>query len=192
MTFGAAVAFLIATVLAVPAGPASAGGLRPGVESAAAGEFDQATMDRVGAELAATAAHRSRVLGRVSVCYNAHLADIGWQGQRCDGRIAGTTGENRRMEAIMISLGDGTVCYNAHLADIGWQGQRCDNAVAGTTGQSRRMEAIKVVSAAADICYDAHVQNIGWQGRRCGGATAGTTGQSRQMEAIRITASPIR
>src|SRR5262249_47990159 len=40
------------------------------------------------------------------VCANAHLQSIGWQGWRCgvDGVVVGTTGESRRMEAVMILI----------------------------------------------------------------------------------------
>ncbi len=123
-----------------------------------------------------------------AVCYNAHLQDIGWQGVRCNGEIAGTTGQSRRLEAIVIAVSTdvGNVCYNAHLQDIAWQGVRCNSEIAGTTGQSRRLEAIAIAVTFGDVCYNAHLQDIGWQGARCNGAIAGTTGQSRRLEAIAI------
>lgn len=39
-------------------------------------------------------------------CYEAHVQNLGWQGQRCDGQIAGTTGQNRQIEAITIDMKD--------------------------------------------------------------------------------------
>ena len=38
------------------------------------------------------------------ICYRAHVQNIGWQSEVCDGRVAGTTGRSLRMEAIRIVL----------------------------------------------------------------------------------------
>ena len=34
------------------------------------------------------------------VCYTAHVQDRGWMDEVCDGAIAGTVGEFRRLEAV--------------------------------------------------------------------------------------------
>jgi uncharacterized protein YjdB len=39
-----------------------------------------------------------------SICYQAHVQNIGWQKQVCNGAVAGTTGRSLRMEAIRIIL----------------------------------------------------------------------------------------
>lgn len=36
--------------------------------------------------------------------YEAHVQDIGWQGVRSDGEVAGTTGQSKRIEAVRIWL----------------------------------------------------------------------------------------
>jgi uncharacterized protein YjdB len=126
--------------------------------------------------------------GAGNVCYRAHVQDIGWQGWKCNGEIAGTTGQSLRLEALDIARKDGqTICANAHVQDIGWQGSRCGTSVSvGTTGQSLRMEAL-ALSVDDTVCANAHVQDIGWQGWYCGNSVVvGTTGQSLRMEAIRI------
>ncbi|MEM8998194.1 MAG: hypothetical protein AAGF23_25655, partial [Acidobacteriota bacterium] len=38
------------------------------------------------------------------ICYEVHLAGVGWRPKRCDGQIAGTTDQDRRMEGIKITL----------------------------------------------------------------------------------------
>ena len=81
--------------------------------------------------------------------YNAHLQDIGWQGWRRSGDVAGTTGESRRMEAIRIRLtgsavADYDVYYRAHVQDYGWQDWVKNGNPAGTVGASKRMEAIQI------------------------------------------------
>ncbi|MFE3524942.1 polysaccharide deacetylase [Streptomyces sp. NPDC059161] len=126
------------------------------------------------------------------ICYAAHVQDIGWQSAVCDGTVAGTTGQSRRMEALAISTsGAGGVCANAHLADIGWQGWACgrdgDVVTVGTTGQSRRMEALGVQVGTGSVGAQAHVEGYGWLGSVSGNPVyVGTTGQSRRMEAVRI------
>lgn len=138
------------------------------------------------------AAGNSRV-ATASICYSAHVQNIGWQNFVCDGATAGTTGLSLRLEALQIRVPAGSLlCANAHVQNIGWQGQECASSgtiTVGTTGQSLRMEALQLFYNGL-ICADAHVQNIGWQGTRCtngGYITVGTVGQSLRMEAIRIT-----
>ena len=84
----------------------------------------------------------------LKICYKAHVARKGWLGEVCDGATAGTTGENRRMEAIQIRLRNApagcSVNYQAHVADKSWLPAVKDGATAGTTGQNRRMEALRV------------------------------------------------
>jgi uncharacterized protein YjdB len=46
---------------------------------------------------------RSSSDGR-TVCANAHVQDIGWQGWRCGSSVSvGTTGQSLRLEAIIIT-----------------------------------------------------------------------------------------
>lgn len=128
------------------------------------------------------------------VRYRAHVKSYGWLGWVLDGATAGTTGQNRRMEAAQIHLinppsGTG-ICYQAHVKSNGWLGTVCNGATGGTTGQSKRMEAIKVwlvnPPAGCSVQYRAHVKGTGWQGWVSNGATAGTTGQSKRMEALEV------
>ncbi|MBT2403644.1 MULTISPECIES: hypothetical protein [unclassified Streptomyces] len=141
---------------------------------------------------AATARQRALAPNARRVCYAAHVQDIGWQSAVCDGQVAGTTGQSRRMEAVVIATsGVGGVCANAHLADIGWQGWACAGdgtaVTVGTTGQSRRMEALGVQVGSGSVGAQAHVADNGWLNSLAGNPVyVGTTGQSRQMEAVRI------
>ena len=135
-----------------------------------------------------------------AICYQAYVQNTGWQYPVCNGRVAGTTGQSLRMEAIkiwLINAGSGeSVCYQAHVENIGWQSSVCDGQVAGTTGQSLRMEALQVsISNPASndvVCYQASVENTGWQTPVCNGQTAGTTGQSLRMEAIKAMVFTLR
>jgi LasA protease len=167
----------------------------------------KAVRGHVGGSTTATAL-TGQTLYNAGIQYQANVEGIGWQGAQANwagdgagGAMAGTTGQNRRLEAINISLqrpagtpANFDVCYEAHVQNIGWQGQRCNAQTAGTVGQGLRMEAIKIYLAnppeGAGVCYRAHVQNIGWQPEVCNGQVAGTTGQSLRIEALQIRLTP--
>lgn len=38
------------------------------------------------------------------VCYEAHVAGLGWLGEVCDGQVAGTTGQARQLEALRVRI----------------------------------------------------------------------------------------
>ncbi len=132
----------------------------------------------------------------VSVKYQAHVQDIGWQSWVSDGRLSGTTGQAKRMEGLKLSLEaassiGGGIEYRAHVQDIGWQSWASDGALTGTTGQSKRMEAVQIrltgnVAEQYDIYYRAHIQDYGWLGWAKNGQPAGSAGLSRRMEGLEI------
>lgn len=140
--------------------------------------------------------------------YEAHVQNIGWQGKRSNGAVAGTSGRSLRVEAVRINLtGDLAarydIYYRAHVQNLGWLGWAKNGAEAGSAGASYRVECLEIrlvpknaaapgstsvpYVPAASLQYQVHVQNIGDQGMRSGGATAGTTGRSLRLENIRIS-----
>ena len=128
-----------------------------------------------------------------SVSYKTHVERIGWQSEKKDGEITGTTGQSLRIEALKINLNglDSSVSikYQAHVQNIGWQSWKYNGELAGTEGQSLRLEAIKIKLESSEeysIMYRTHVQNIGWQEWRYDGEIAGTEGLSFRIEAIQI------
>lgn len=125
-----------------------------------------------------------------SIRYQVHLQDYGWVNTVYDGKIAGTTGEARRMEAISIALSgvDGNFSYKVHCETYGWLGRTGEGIIAGTTGQGKRMEAIVIYleNSSYNIKYRVHVQDYGWMNWVSSGEIAGTTGQSKRIEAIQI------
>ena len=132
---------------------------------------------------------------KTDLTYKAHVADKGWLGQVAEGKTAGTTGESKRMEALIINLkdynGSSGISYRAHVAQIGWQSWVTSGQTAGTTGQSKQMEAIQIkltgtIANYYNVYYRAHVAGYGWLGWACNGATAGTTGGGIRAEAIEI------
>lgn len=125
------------------------------------------------------------------VDYQVHIEGTGWMSPVPEGAVAGTTGQGKRIEAIIINCTDGAIEYDAHLQGTGWQGWRYSGTVAGTTGEGRRLEGIRIrltgyIAHEYDVCYRAHIEGRGWQGWVRNGQLAGTQGQGKRMEAIQI------
>ena len=127
------------------------------------------------------------------VQYQMHVQDIGWQGTRKDGELAGTEGRSLRVEALKVNtvnLPEGVkLKYQAHVQDIGWQGWKQDGEISGTSGRSLRIEAVRIKLEGTDkysVRYRMHVQDIGWQDWCYDGETAGTQTLSKRVEAIEI------
>ena len=128
--------------------------------------------------------------------YQTHIQDIGWQGYVSEGKISGTTGKSKQLEAIKIQLTniesyEGTIEYQTHVANVGWQSWRQNNEISGTTGKSQQIEAIKIkltgdLSKNYDIYYRVHVEELGWMDWASNGEAAGTAAYGYQMEAIEI------
>ena len=92
-----------------------------------------------------------------SVSYQVHARDIGWCNWQSDGKMAGSTGQNRRIEAFrMIPVGETDV--TVHIKDIGNREYKniTKDTILGTTGQNKRIESIKITGK--DACYLYRVQ----------------------------------
>jgi uncharacterized protein YjdB len=131
----------------------------------------------------------------LTVSYQTHVQDIGWQGYVSNGAASGTSGQSKRLEAINIKLDlqgiTGGIEYRTHVQDIGWQDWVANDALSGTSGQSKRLEAIQIrltgeVANAYDVYYRVHAQNVGWMDWAKNGESSGTAGYSYRLEAIEI------
>ncbi|URZ08380.1 leucine-rich repeat domain-containing protein [Clostridium felsineum] len=130
----------------------------------------------------------------VSVTYDAHVQNIGWQNPWAkDGSEAGTDGQALRVEALKIKLvnapAGAKISYQTHVQNVGWQNWVSDGIEAGTDGKALRVEAFKIkLENMPDysIQYQAHVENVGWQDWVSDGAEAGTDGKGLRVEAIRV------
>ena len=130
--------------------------------------------------------------------FQAYVHGIGWQKAVGNGKVAGTVGQGKSMEGLLINFMDGTtsmIQYQAHVQDIGWQEWKNSGSVAGTAGKNKRMEAVRIklvgeYAKVLDIYYRAHVQNGGWLGWAANGEPAGTAGASLRMEALQIQVVP--
>ncbi len=129
----------------------------------------------------------------VSVKYQTHVQNIGWQGWKSDGETAGTSGQSLRLEGIYIDIDgwDDSIEYQTHVQNIGWQSWVGQGEMSGTSGKSLRLEAIRIrlkgeAAQQYDIYYRVHAQNIGWMDWAINGQSAGTAGLSYRLEAIQI------
>jgi len=138
---------------------------------------------------------RRKIWTSCKVAYQAHVEADAWLGWVSDGTIAGSTGEDRRMEAIRIKLGQDVppgmgVTYQAHVEGIGWTDWVSDGEDAGTTGLYKRLEAIRVrltnAPSGYSIFYQPYVEGHEWMNWVSDGELAGTVGERRRLEAIRI------
>lgn len=150
-----------------------------------------------------------------SIIYQAHVSNIGWQNEVKDGELAGTTGENKRIEALRIHLTDELadkydVYYRVHASEFGWLGWAKNGETSGSTGYGSSAEAIQIKlidkSSGEDlgrqertylsrekiskIEYQEHVEMYGWQSVKVGDDIIGTVGQSKGIEAIAMAIKP--
>ena len=91
------------------------------------------------------------------IVYTTHVQSYGWQGKlddmsswASDGKMSGTSGQAKRLEAICINLtGDMAkkydVYYRVHAQSYGWLGWAKNGAPAGTAGYAKRLEGIQVI-----------------------------------------------
>lgn len=122
------------------------------------------------------------------VTYQAHVRGLGFLESRCDGHMAGSTDQNRRIEAMKVGLKSGAYMdIMVHLKGIGDKLYRNvrENIVVGTTDQKRRMEAFKIITEEI-LRYRAHNKTYGWGAWVSQGEWAGVRGKGKQMEAFQI------
>ena len=134
--------------------------------------------------------------------YETHVQDYGWErdwkeGLPQDGEETGTTGKNKKVEAIRIWLEglDGySVEYRSYVTGKGWLDWVSDGVISGTTGQNLKLEAVQIrivptenkVPVIPGVTYRGHVQDIGWQEYVKDGATSGIEGKGKKVEAFNI------
>lgn len=84
----------------------------------------------------------------VSISYNTHVQNIGWQSTVSDGQLSGTVGKNSRLEAIKIWLNTDKklgLIYTTHVQNDGWLGWAKNGQPAGTSEYKCRLEAIQIL-----------------------------------------------
>ena len=124
------------------------------------------------------------------ISYQAHMRGIGWGNWQSDGLMVGSTGQNRRIEALHIKP-DGETDVVVHMKSIGNKEYKniTKDTLIGTTGQNRRLEAIRITGKESFYLYRVHQKSIGWSEWANNGEWAGTIGKGLQMEALQIKKS---
>ena len=122
-----------------------------------------------------------------NVSYRVHMRGNGWGAWQCDGEMAGSTGQNRRIEAICLD-GDGKADVTVHIKDTGDKEYKgvTKQTVCGIIGEGKRIEAIKIVGTDCYYMYRVHQKNIGWSEWANNGEFAGTKEKGLQLEAVEI------
>ncbi|MCH4278676.1 hypothetical protein LQE94_01290 [Mediterraneibacter sp. NSJ-151] len=151
-----------------------------------------------------------------SIFYEAHVQDIGWQGEVSDGQIAGTTGHNKKIEAIKIRLTEQLeaqydIYYRVHSARFGWLDWTKNGEVAGTVGYNAGVEAIEIklygkgdVSAPAcsersylsadqigTLTFQTSADGSNWQAVKQNGEITGTTGTNTAIRQLSMNVASL-
>ena len=84
-----------------------------------------------------------------TVEYSVHVQDYGWMAWTDNGKLAGTTGKNKQIEAIKIRLTDELeneydIYYRVHAENLGWLDWASNGKAAGSAGYSYQIEAIEI------------------------------------------------
>lgn len=126
------------------------------------------------------------------VFYITHIQSYGWDGKLDDkstwkknGQTSGTTGQAKRLEAIIIDSDVANFKYQVHCQTHGDMPLVKNGELAGTTGQSKRLESIRI-ECDKKIKYRVHIQTYGWTEWVGNGTWCGTKGESKRLEAIEI------
>ena len=125
-----------------------------------------------------------------TISYQAHMRGIGWGNWQSDGLMVGSTGQNRRIEALHIKP-NGETDVVIHMKGTGNKEYKniTKDTLLGTVGQNRRLEAIRITGKESFYLYRVHQKSIGWSEWANNGEWAGTTGKGLQMEALQIKKS---
>ena len=134
-----------------------------------------------------------------AISYQAHMRGIGWGNWQSDGLMVGSTGQNRRIEALHIKP-DGETDVVVHMKEIGnkeYKNIKKDTLI-GTTGQNRRLEAIRITGHALrleairinpygkTIKAKVHIQSKGWvdYSMITKDTIIGTVGEKKRIECL--------
>ncbi|SLL17781.1 Beta-N-acetylglucosaminidase precursor [Mycobacteroides abscessus subsp. abscessus] len=133
--------------------------------------------------------------GNPTISYSTHVQSYGWMNSVTNGKLSGTTGKSKRVEAVKIDLKNkpysGDITYKTHVQSYGWGNNVKNGAVSGTTGKAKRVEAIQLnltgdMAKHYDVYYRVHSQSYGWLGWAKNGQSAGTEGFSKRVEAMQV------
>ena len=122
-----------------------------------------------------------------TISYQAHMRGFGWGNWQSDVLMVGSTGQNRRIEALHVKP-DGETDVVVHMKEIGnkeYKNIKKDTLI-GTTGQNRRLEAIRINPYGKIIKAKVHIQSKGWvdYGMITKDTIIGTVGEKKRIECL--------
>ena len=128
--------------------------------------------------------------------YSAYSTGNSWSTFVSVGNTAGTTGEDKQMEALRIKLasevpGNG-VEYHSYIKGRGWEEEwKANGDVSGTIGSDLPIEAVQIrltgmIADYCDVYYRVYIKNQGWLDWAVNGGYAGELGLDSQIEAIEM------
>ncbi|MFJ8640021.1 hydrogenase expression protein HypA [Streptomyces sp. NPDC093610] len=141
------------------------------------------------------------------ICYRAFVGGSGWQAPVCDGTMAGTAGQGKRITALNIAVWNvGGSSANALLHDEGatngnakwapsWTAVVADgkNNYIGSSKQGAPfLTGFAMNVGKGGVCHTAKMGNGGWGGQYCKGSRpeymfVGTTDNKGWFEAVKLT-----
>ncbi|MFE4212109.1 hydrogenase expression protein HypA [Streptomyces sp. NPDC056844] len=141
------------------------------------------------------------------ICYRAFVGGSGWQAPVCDGTMAGTTGQGKRITALNIAVWNvGGSSANALLHDEGstsgnakwapsWTAVIADgkNNYIGSSKQGAPfLTGFAMNVGKGGVCHTAKMGNGGWGGQFCKNSRpeymfVGTTDNKGWFEAVKLT-----
>lgn len=115
-----------------------------------------------------------------------HIKDVGDKEYKNISKdtILGTTGQNKRIEAIKITGKDTPYIYRVHQKNIGWSAWTFNGNWCGVKGKKLQIEAIEI--AKAKFLVTPFVQNKGWLQESVCNNVIGITGHNLRLEAFKI------
>ena len=120
-----------------------------------------------------------------TLTYSAHVQSIGWQEERQEGELAGTTGQSKRMEAIKIQIKSEPVQPKVQ-EEQNDEKQPVEMDSAEKQVENNEIDVQNVKGLTGTVEYQTHCQSYGWLNWTNDGQIGGTTGQGKRLEAIKI------
>ncbi|MER6531807.1 hypothetical protein [Streptomyces sp. NPDC001508] len=141
------------------------------------------------------------------ICYRAYVGGQGWQKPVCDGTIAGTSGKNKAIKALNVSVsGTGGSAANAVLHEAnsangqgswqpGWTAITDDGKdfyIGNPKKSGPYMTGFAINVGTGQICRAAAVHNRGWGDHQCANPRpeflfGGTMDNDPFLEAVKLT-----
>lgn len=127
---------------------------------------------------------------KMGLWYRSHVADLGWLGFVGTEDISGTSGQNRRLEAVDVMWDKQKDSIRSSYQVLRGSWVEVGNEITGTVGKAQGMQKVcfasnqSLLDTGRKIQYRVHSEDVGWSTWKEEGVPAGTTG--KKIEAIEM------